>query len=95
MGRKAVHKRASAVRVRRGAHVSDTLLLFAKTRERLARLSDELRLALALVVVDGLSYDEAARRLNIPVASLLGRLALARAALGTMAAEDGRGVAAE
>jgi RNA polymerase sigma-70 factor (ECF subfamily) len=66
------------------------LLLFAETRERLARLTDETRLALALVVLEGLSYDEAAQRLNISQALLLKRLAQAREALRAMIASDER-----
>lgn len=95
MGRYSVRRRT--VRRTRAGAISDTLLLFAKTRERLARLTDDLRIALSLVVVDGLSYEEAAERLNIPQAALLTRLALARDALGTMIATDerSRAVAAE
>jgi RNA polymerase sigma-70 factor (ECF subfamily) len=68
--------------------ISDTLLMFGKTRERLARLTDELRLALSLVVVDGLSYEEAAERLNVPLPEFLSRLATARETLGAMVAND-------
>jgi DNA-directed RNA polymerase specialized sigma24 family protein len=73
---------------RRSSSVSDTLLLFGKTRERLARLSDDLRIALSLVVVDGLSYEEAAERLKIPQSTLFTRLALARESVGAMIASD-------
>lgn len=86
MGRYNVQRRAT--RRNRAGAISDTLLLFAKTRERFARLTDDLRIALSLVVVDGLSYEEAAERLNIPLPTLLTRLAQARDAVRTMVAKD-------
>jgi RNA polymerase sigma-70 factor (ECF subfamily) len=79
------------VRRRKAASVSDTLLLFAETRERLAKLTDDLRIALSLVVVDGLSYEEAAARLDIPLAAYQKRLAKAREALGAMIVHKDRG----
>ncbi len=95
MGYSKVRRRPSATQ-RRG-QVSDTLLLFAKTRERLARLTDDLRIALSLVVLDGLSYDEAAARLNISMPALLTRLEQAREAVAKMVDdEDGpKAIAAE
>lgn len=87
---RAVRDRRRRTRGRAAAGVSDTLRLFAQTRERMARLSDELRLALALVVVEGLSYDEAADRLNIPKAILQLRLEQAREALRSMIANESR-----
>jgi predicted DNA-binding protein (UPF0251 family) len=82
--------RARPVRRKRGCSVSDTLRLFATTRERFARLTDDLRIALSLVVVDGLSYEEAADRLNVSMPEYLNRLALAREAVGAMVAYDER-----
>jgi DNA-directed RNA polymerase specialized sigma24 family protein len=82
--------RARPARRKRACSVSDTLRLFAKTRERLARLTDDLRIALSLVVVDGLSYEEAAERLNVSMPEYLSRLAVAREALGVMVAYDER-----
>jgi RNA polymerase sigma-70 factor, ECF subfamily len=86
-------RRKAAVRRPEGFPVGDTLLAFAKTRERLARLPDDLRIALSLVVVDGLSYEEAAQRLDIPMSALLNRLAAARESLASMITEDERGLA--
>ncbi|NOT41175.1 MAG: hypothetical protein HOP13_11845 [Alphaproteobacteria bacterium] len=97
MRKARVVRRKAPLRARAGCPASDTILLFAKTRERLARLTDELRIALALVVVDELSYDEAAARLNIPMTALYARLAAAREAVRAMIADDERprAVAAE
>jgi RNA polymerase sigma-70 factor (ECF subfamily) len=44
-------------------------------------LPDEQRAALHLVAIEGLSYQEAARALKIPVGTLMSRLGRARAAL--------------
>lgn len=45
------------------------------------RLPDEQRAALHLVAVEGLSYQEAADALKIPIGTLMSRLSRARAAL--------------
>jgi RNA polymerase sigma-70 factor (ECF subfamily) len=45
------------------------------------RLPDEQRLAVALVLVEGLSYKEAAETLGIPIGTLTSRLARGREAL--------------
>jgi RNA polymerase sigma-70 factor (ECF subfamily) len=47
----------------------------------LARLSDEQRTVLALVAVEGLAYREAAEVLDLPIGTVMSRLARARAAL--------------
>lgn len=71
-----------------GRQVTETLLMLAKTRERFARLSEEHRLALALVVVDGRSYQEAAEQLEIPIGTLMSRLSRAREALREMVEQN-------
>ncbi len=55
----------------------------------MARLPDEQRLAVALVLVEGLSYKEAAETLGIPIGTLTSRLARGRDALQAML-DDGR-----
>lgn len=67
-----------------GRRVTETLLMLAQTRERFARLPDEQRMALALVVLEGMSYRDAAERLEIPVGTLMSRLSRAREALRAM-----------
>lgn len=49
-----------------------------------------MRIALSLVVVDGLSYEEAAQRLEIPLSTYQKRLAKAREALGAMIVNNNR-----
>lgn len=50
-------------------------------RKAVSRLGDEQRAAVGLVLVEGLSYQEAAQVLGIPVGTLTSRLARARDAL--------------
>ena len=51
------------------------------------RLADEHREALLLVVLEGLSYEEAAHALDIPIGTLMSRLSRARAALRSLTGE--------
>ena len=60
--------------------VADTLAVEAA----LARLPDEQRIAIGLVLVEGLSYKEAARVMEIPIGTLTSRLARGREALQEM-----------
>ena len=56
-------------------------------QEALARLPDDQRLAVALVLVEGLSYKEAASIMSVPVGTLTSRLARGREALQSMLSE--------
>jgi RNA polymerase sigma-70 factor (ECF subfamily) len=47
----------------------------------MARLPDEQRFAIALVLVEGLSYKEAAEVMEVPIGTLTSRLARGREAL--------------
>jgi RNA polymerase sigma-70 factor, ECF subfamily len=71
-----------------GRRITETMLMLTKTRERFSRLPDEQRLALALVVIDGRSYQEAADHLEIPIGTLMSRLSRARESLRMMTEED-------
>jgi len=53
-------------------------------RRAVARLGDDHRAAVALVMIEGLSYQEAADVLAIPIGTLTSRLARAREALQQM-----------
>ena len=55
----------------------------AKVRLEMAKLPVEQRAALMLVCVEGMSYQEAAGVLAIPVGTLMSRLARARLALAS------------
>jgi RNA polymerase sigma-70 factor, ECF subfamily len=71
-----------------GAHIGeDSLANVAETlavQDALARLPEEQRAAVGLVLVEGLSYKEAARIMEIPLGTLTSRLARAREALQEM-----------
>ena len=56
-------------------------------RKAVANLSDEHRTVVGLVLVEGLSYDEAAAVLDVPVGTLTSRLSRAREQLKTMLGE--------
>ena len=53
----------------------------------MAQLNDDQRLAVGLVLVEGLPYKEAAEVLGIPIGTLTSRLARAREALQALLAD--------
>lgn len=59
--------------------------------EAMAKLPEEQRLAVALVLVEGMSYKEAADVLEVPVGTLTSRLARGRTALAA-ALTEGPGI---
>jgi RNA polymerase sigma-70 factor, ECF subfamily len=56
-------------------------------QEALARLPEEQRSAVALVLIEGLSYKEAAHVMRVPIGTLTSRLARGREALQQMLGE--------
>lgn len=54
----------------------------ALVRAAIARLPEEQRLVIALVAIDGMSYQEAANTLGVPTGTVMSRLARARIKLG-------------
>jgi RNA polymerase sigma factor (sigma-70 family) len=56
----------------------------ARVRRAMDQLPDDQRMAVALVLVEGCSYEEAADVLKIPVGTLSSRLVRGRAALLTL-----------
>jgi RNA polymerase sigma-70 factor (ECF subfamily) len=58
-------------------------------QEAMSRLPEEQRLAVALVLVEGLSYREASEALDIPIGTLTSRLARGREALQAMLGDAG------
>src|SRR5690606_14579259 len=61
----------------------------ADIRRTFVALPDEQRAALHLVAIEGLSYQEAAAALGIPVGTLMSRLGRGRAALRAIEDRDG------
>lgn len=56
-------------------------------QDAMARLPDEQRMAVGLVLVEGLSYKEAAEIMGVPIGTLTSRLARGREALQSMLAD--------
>jgi RNA polymerase sigma-70 factor (ECF subfamily) len=79
-----------------GEHVGDTSaaahLEQMAIRKAVGMLSAEHRLVVGLVLVDGLSYKEAAEVLDIPIGTLTSRLARAREALQGLLSDQARTV---
>ena len=53
----------------------------ARAQEAMAALPEEQRVLMALVVLDGISYKEAAETLDIPVGTVMSRISRARRAI--------------
>lgn len=68
-----------------GAQVGETPSegrdLALSVQSALARLPEEQRMAIALVLIEGLSYREAAAAMDVPIGTLTSRLARGREAL--------------
>ncbi len=64
-----------------GDNASEAQLHSLSVQKAMASLPEEQRLAVALVLVEGLSYKEAAEALDVPIGTLTSRLARGREAL--------------
>jgi RNA polymerase sigma-70 factor (ECF subfamily) len=62
-------------------NASEAQLRMLSVQKAMAMLPEEQRLAVALVLVEGLSYKEAAEALDVPIGTLTSRLARGREAL--------------
>jgi RNA polymerase sigma factor (sigma-70 family) len=67
-----------------GAATPDAQVEALAVRRAVARLNDEQRTVVGLVLVEGLSYAEAAEVLGLPIGTVTSRLARAREALQGM-----------
>ena len=65
----------------RGARTAEDRLTLARVRQAMAGLPEDQRAALALVAIEGYSYKAAAETLEIPVGTVMSRLARARSKL--------------
>jgi RNA polymerase sigma-70 factor, ECF subfamily len=72
-----------------GRTVTENRLALAEVLRGLDRLSPEHRVLIALVCVDGLTYKEASEVLDLPVGTVMSRLARARLALHEAIEGDG------
>ena len=80
-----------------GEHVGDNFAEAHQLRlaieKSMSKLSDDHRIVIGLVLVDGLPYKEAAEVLEIPMGTLTSRLARAREALQGLLSDQARTVA--
>lgn len=92
-------KRSSQSEARRGdalAVIAETVLQppqehsmrLMEVRDAFFSLPEEQRAALHLVAIEGLSYEEAAATLGIPIGTLMSRIGRARATLRSLEAEQ-------
>jgi RNA polymerase sigma-70 factor, ECF subfamily len=65
----------------KAASLPEDRLMLAKVRGAMAKLPEAQRTVLALVAIEGLSYKETAEVLEVPVGTVMSRLARARDAL--------------
>jgi RNA polymerase sigma-70 factor (ECF subfamily) len=72
-----------------GARAMETRLAFTATAAAMAKLPEEQRVAVALVLVDGMPYRDAAEVLGVPIGTLTSRLFRARAALAQALGGEG------
>jgi RNA polymerase sigma-70 factor (ECF subfamily) len=61
-----------------GAHTAESQHTLEVVNRAIARLPEDQRLVLVMICVDGLSYQEAAASLDVPVGTVMSRLARAR-----------------
>lgn len=71
-----------------GESTTDAQISLLSVQSAMASLPDDQRMAVALVLVEGLSYKEAASVLDVPVGTLTSRLARGREALQAMLIDD-------
>jgi RNA polymerase sigma factor (sigma-70 family) len=72
-----------------GSATLDARLGVTAVERALAALPEEQKLAVAMVMIEGLSYQEASQLLEVPMGTLTSRLARGRAALQAMLLNEG------
>jgi len=85
-------RRSEAARIEQAGHLADASMpapqdhsvRLAEVRQAFLALPDEQRSALHLVAVEGLSYQQAADVIGVPLGTLMSRIGRARAALRDM-----------
>ncbi len=77
-----------------GVRAAEARIAFTDLCRALGELPDEQRSAVALVLIDGMSYRDAAEVLGIPIGTLTSRLARAREALAVRVLGDAKSAGA-
>lgn len=78
-----------------GARDAEARLTFADTARALRQLPEEQRVVVALVLIEGVAYREAADILGVPIGTVTSRLARAREALASHVFGKGAGIPAD
>lgn len=73
-----------------GVSVTDTQIDSLTVQAAMQQLSEDQRMAIGLVLIEGLSYQEAADVLEVPIGTLTSRIARGREALQAILADDAR-----
>ncbi len=73
-----------------GVSTTDAQIDALAVRKAMQHLNEDQRIAVSLVLVEGLPYQEAAAVLDIPIGTLTSRLARAREQLQALLADSGR-----
>lgn len=73
-----------------GEHTLGAASTLEQVRNLIAQQPQEQRDVLALVAVEGYSYREASEELDVPMGTVMSRLARARATLADRLEQDGR-----
>ena len=76
-----------------GRTLTENRSALAAAQRTLLTVPDDQRAAFALVVIEGLSYREAADALDVPIGTIMSRLARARARIETALAVPAEGMA--
>lgn len=71
-----------------GRDVTSVRIDLAAAKRAMAKLPEEQRLVLTLVVLDGMSYQDAAETLDVPIGTIMSRLARARSAIAARLGSD-------
>jgi len=78
-----------------GARAAEARLTLADTARALQRLPEEQRAVVALVLIEGIAYREAAEILGVPIGTVTSRLARAREALAAQLFGKGAAIPAD
>jgi len=73
-----------------GERAAEARLTLAKTQEAIAELPEDQRAVVAMVLIDGMSYREAAAVLEVPIGTVTSRLARARDVLAARILGEGK-----
>jgi RNA polymerase sigma-70 factor, ECF subfamily len=73
---------------------AEHLLDLTKTRRAMLALPEEQRSVLCLIVLEGMTYQEAAAALDIPIGTVMSRLSRARAAMVSRMSNDSSRISA-